>query len=283
MDKLKAGLYLVSTPIGNMKDISERALYVLEACDLVVAEDTRVSAKLLNSLGIKKPMESYHKYNEEAKAEQVIKMIKDEDKAVVLVSDAGAPCVSDAGMIMVEKAYKNGVYYTHIGGASAVISAFVLAGIKSPGFDFYEFLPVKESEKIEVLEEMSFAKRASIFFESPNRVLKTLADLDKLFPLREIALVKEISKVFERVIKGTANEVISFFNSNPDVLKGEFVFVIAPDKKVKEEFSEENLKGLIEGKYSYLIDKLSKKDLAKFVAEDSGFNKKDVYNFIQNL
>jgi len=221
-------LYIVATPIGNQKDISLRAIEVLNAVDTVLAEDTRHSAPLLASLGIKKPMISMHAHNEATRSAQIITMLH-EGKNLALISDAGTPLISDPGYILVKQAKEQGIVVVPIPGACALIAALSAAGIPSDTFTFYGFLPAKSSSRCEKLRESRSNLHTLIFYESTHRVFDSLIDIANVFgPECRIVLAKEITKQFEKIIAGTCDEIDAWLRADPGHCKGEFVILIPP-------------------------------------------------------
>lgn len=221
-------LYIVATPIGNQQDISLRAIETLNNVDSILAEDTRHSAPLLASLGIKKPMISLHAHNEETKSLHVIIALQ-AGKNFALISDAGTPLISDPGYLLVKKAKEHGINVVPIPGACALIAALSVAGIPSDTFTFYGFLPAKTSSRCEKLREASLTPHTLIFYESTHRILNSLIDISSVFgPQCRIVLAKEITKQFERIIEGTCDEIDAWLRADPGHCKGEFVLLIPP-------------------------------------------------------
>ena len=216
-------LILIPSPIGNLDDITNRAIETIKNADLILCEDTRRTIKLLNHLGIKKTLKSYHKFNEHSIVEKIINDIKGGVKAGLL-SDAGTPGISDPGYLIVKKCIDNHIDVECLPGPTALIPALVVSGLPSERFTFEGFLPIKKGRKTR-LEELSSEKRTMIFYESPHKLIKTLTDFLKTFgPQRQASVTKEISKVFESTVRGNLKEVL---NQISDIkLKGEFVIVV---------------------------------------------------------
>tara|TARA_B100001287_G_scaffold172605_1_gene145346 strand:+ start:2113 stop:2784 length:672 start_codon:yes stop_codon:yes gene_type:complete len=216
-------LILIPSPIGNLDDITNRAIETIKNADLILCEDTRRTIKLLNHLGIKKTLKSYHKFNEHSIVEKIINDIKGGVKAGLL-SDAGTPGISDPGYLIVKKCIDNHIDVECLPGPTALIPALVVSGLPSERFTFEGFLPIKKGRKTR-LEELSSEKRTMIFYESPHKLIKTLTDFLKTFgPERQASVTKEISKVFESTLRGNLKEVL---NQISDIkLKGEFVIVV---------------------------------------------------------
>ena len=216
-------LILIPTPIGNLGDITQRAVECIETVDILLCEDTRRSLKLLNHLKIKKPLKSYHKFNEHSTVEKVINEIES-GLMVGLISDAGTPSISDPGYLIVKMCINNNIEVECLPGPTALIPALAVSGLPSDRFVFEGFIPVKKGRKTR-LEELSNEKRTMIFYESPYKLYKTLQDFSDSFgPDREISISKELTKIFESTIRGRIKDLISEFENKK--LKGEFVIVV---------------------------------------------------------
>ena len=221
-------IYLIPTPIGNLEDITLRAIRLLKEVDLILAEDTRVSIKLLKHFAIGTPLQSFHMHNEHKKVETVVQQLKN-GKTVALISDAGTPGISDPGFLLVREALKEGVEVQCLPGPTALIPALVQSGIPCERFVFEGFLPPKKGRQTR-LEQMALETRTQVFYESPHKLLKTLEQLVTYFGAdRSIAVVREISKLYESTFRGTAQEGLDFFEAHPP--KGEFVIVVEGIKK----------------------------------------------------
>lgn len=223
-------LYIVATPIGNLEDITLRALETLKTVDVVLCEDTRVTKKLLARYDIHTPTLSYHTHSGGAKSEKIIELLR-EGKNLALVSDAGTPTISDPGSILVSQvreALGADVSIIPIPGPSALAAALSVSGFHADSFLFLGFLPHKKGRQT-LFKEIAASERTVVFYESPHRILKTLAALEvALSPPRSIAVVREISKIFEETIRGAASDVRDYFQKNPDKVRGEFVVVVSP-------------------------------------------------------
>ena len=216
-------LYIVPTPIGNMEDITLRAIETLKNSDIILAEDTRHAKKLLNHYNITTKVNSYHLNNEHKKVDEYIKMLINGNK-VSLITDAGTPCISDPGFLLIREAIKSNILITCLPGPTALIPALVVSGLSSDSFIFEGFLPRKKGRKSKLLEISQNAK-TTILYESPFRVIKTLLDLKELMGSdRKIAIVREISKIYEEVFRGTVEEAILEYNERP--IRGEFVICV---------------------------------------------------------
>ena len=221
-------IYLIPTPIGNLEDITLRAIRLLKEVDLILAEDTRISSKLLKHFEIRTPLQSFHMHNEHKKVETVVELLKN-GKTAALISDAGTPGISDPGFLLVREALKEGVEVQCLPGSTALIPALVQSGIPCERFVFEGFLPPKKGRQTR-LEQMALETRTQVFYESPHKLLKTLEQLVTYFGAdRSIAVVREISKLYESTFRGTAQEGLDFFEAHPP--KGEFVIVVEGIKK----------------------------------------------------
>ncbi len=222
-------LYIVATPIGNLEDITLRALRVLKEVDTILCEDTRTTKKLLTKYDIHTKTMSYHAHSTSLKEGAIIKMLK-EGKNLALVSDAGTPCISDPGVMLVANVYKE--LGTHarvipIPGPSALIASLSASGISSARFTFLGFLPHKKGRET-LFKEIALSDTCFVFYESIHRILKTLASLDQYVPERRLILAREVTKQFEEFIRGTAKELLRYFAEHPDKQRGEFVVIVAP-------------------------------------------------------
>ena len=260
-------LYLVGTPIGNMSEITHRALEVLNSVDYILCEDTRTSSVLLKHYNINKPLFSYHKFNESSKVESIIKDLKN-DKNIALISDAGMPGISDPGNILVNACRQNLVNYTVISGPTAFCNAFILSGFEAP-FTFIGFLPGKNKEIDGLLQHFKKVDSCLIFYASPHDLDKFFEIVNKYFPDRKRCVVREISKKFEEVVFLEENEN---YNS---VTKGEFVVIL--DKPSETQVVEGDINEDIK---SLLKDDISKTELAKTLSKKYNLNKNDVYKRI---
>ncbi len=267
-------LYIVPTPIGNMEDITYRALNILKEVDVVFAEDTRVTNQLLNYFNIKKPLISSHLYNENSNCNREIEYLK-EGKNVAVVSDRGTPVISDPGYILVKEAIKKGYNVVCLPGATAVIPAVVMSGLGEGPFTFYGFLNSKETKRKKELEELKESPFTIVFYEAPHRITKTLNNIKSIFGNRKGAIAREISKRYEEVIRGTVEELIK----SADNLKGEIVLIIEGNKEEKD-FS--NL-SIIDHINIYLKEGKGSKEAIKLVAKDRNIPKSEVYNEYHHL
>lgn len=218
-----AKLYIVPTPIGNLDDITIRAVKVLEDVDLILCEDTRRSKKLLNHLGIKSQLRSHHKFNEHKEVEFIVEKIKKEND-VAIISDAGTPGISDPGFLIVRTCLENEIEVECLPGPTALIPALMVSGISGDKFSFEGFLPVKKGRKAR-LSFLSLESRTMIFYESPHKLLKTLIDFENIFGLeRKISVSRELTKLYEETLRGTISEIRNVYKTKKP--KGEYVIVV---------------------------------------------------------
>lgn len=270
-------IYLVPTPIGNLKDITLRALEVLENCDLVAAEDMRQSLKLLNHFNIKKPLVSYHKYNEGVKAEELIRRAR-EGQNIAVVSDAGSPGISDPGEVIVKRCIEENVEFEVLPGATAIITGLVYSGLDTTKFLFRGFLPRENKERLPIIDEVKNSKETLIFYEAPHRLIATLTFLREHLGNRRAVAARELTKLHEEIIRGTLEEIINHYeNVEP---RGEYVLLI--EGKTLEEIKEEQealWKDLTIGEHivRYMEEGYNKKEAIKKVAKDRGLPKSEVY------
>lgn len=274
---MEGKLYIVGTPIGNLKDITLRALEVLKNCDLVAAEDTRVTMRLLSHFEIKKPLISYHKFNEEGRSENILDKVK-EGKIVALVSDAGMPGISDPGAVIIEKAVEEGIDFEVIPGPTAVVTALVNSTLDTTKFAFRGFFPRENKEREEIFNEIKGYRDTIIFYEAPHRIISTLEFLKDRIPTRRMALSRELTKTYEETIRGTVEEVYNKICDNG--VRGEIVILI--EGKSNDEIEKENRSKwehmTIEEHINYYIEKgNSKKEAIKMVAKERGISKREVY------
>lgn len=264
-------LFVVATPIGNLEDISLRAIRILKEVDLIAAEDTRHTLKLLNYYEISKPMISYHRHNEEIKTESLIKKLL-EGSNIALVSDAGTPGISDPGEVIIKECINKGIKVTSIPGACAMINALICSGIDTKEFCFIGFLPLNKKNRREKLEYIKKENKTVIMYEAPHKLKATISDLEKILGQRQIVLARELTKIHEEFIRGTAGEIME----KMEVLKGEFVIIIEGCGQ-EEKDSELMLLSLEEHYKHYEKQGLEKKDIIKKIAKDRNVNKNEIY------
>lgn len=232
---MTGNLYIVATPIGNLADITGRAIEVLSSADIIAAEDTRTSSVLLDRYGIAAKLVSNHKFNEEGKAGYFIDLLKS-GKNIALISDAGTPCISDPGFILVSEAVKEGIGVTGIPGACAAVTAVSISGFEASSFSFYGFLPREKKDIVSILNRcMECVSPVSVFYESPNRIKSTMKIIGETVPSCNICLCNDLTKKFERIYRGTPAAVLYELENNSSADKGEYTLVIertvSPGKK----------------------------------------------------
>lgn len=270
-------LYLVATPIGNLDDITLRAIKILKDVDFIAAEDTRHSLKLLNHLEISKPLISYHRHNEDIKTNLLIDKLLD-GKNIALISDAGTPVISDPGEEVVKEALKNNINVIPVPGACALINALIASGLDASEFTFIGFLPLNKKNRKEKLSEIQNSKNTTILYEAPHKLLSTLQDLSKILDNRKIVLAKELTKIHETFISGTAGELLNTLE-NP---KGEFVIMIEKSQEKFDENSYLNSLSLEEHFAFYQAQGFSKNEIIKKIAKDKNVNKNEIYQHFIN-
>ena len=271
-------LYLCGTPIGNLNDLSPRAVEILRTADLIAAEDTRHSLNILNHFEIKTPMTSYHEHNRKSKGEYLISLLE-EGKNIALVTDAGMPGISDPGEDLAALCIEKGIPVTTVPGPTAFVSALVLSGFSGRRFIFEGFLPSNKKEKNQVLDSLKRELRTVIFYEAPHRLVQTLSELQKALGDRNAACVREITKIHEEVKRGTLSELMEFYENNAP--RGEFVIVIegySPEALKEEETKKFEAMSLEEHMEMYTSQGLSEKEAMKLVAKDRGLTKRDIYS-----
>ena len=276
-EKAQGKLYLCATPIGNLEDITLRVLRTLEEADLIAAEDTRNSIKLLNHFEIKTPMTSYHEYNKIEKAHELVGKMKN-GQNVALITDAGTPGISDPGEELVRICYESGIEVTSLPGACACITALTLSGLSTRRFAFEAFLPREKKERAAILSALVTEMRTIILYEAPHHLLKTLEELYAALGDRKLTLCRELTKRFETAFTTTIAEAISYYGQQEP--KGEFVLVIQGRsmKDLQEEQQRQWLEiPLTEHMEHYESQGISHKEAMKLVAKDSGISKREVY------
>lgn len=281
---MEAGkLYLVPTPIGNLKDITLRALDVLKNVDEIAAEDTRTSLKLLNHFEIKKSLFSYHKHNEQGKSLDIINKLKS-GLNIALITDAGTPGISDPGSVIVERCIEENIEFEVLPGATAITTALVYSGLDTTKFMFRGFLPRENKERNPMIEEVKNIRDTIILYEAPHRLLNTLEYLKENLGDRKIAICRELTKLHEEIYRGKISEGIEFFSENRP--RGEFVLVIEgkSDEEIKAEKEAQWSSLSIEEHLIEVIERgLAKKEAIKIVAKERGLAKKEVYKYSTNL
>ena len=269
-------LYLVGTPIGNLADISERALKVLSEVDFIAAEDTRNSGKLLSYFGIKKPMMSYFEHNKRERGEMIVSRII-EGESCALITDAGMPAISDPGEDIVKICAEKGVPVSVVPGPCAAVSALAVSGLFTGKFVFEGFLSTANNERREALENLKNETRTIIFYEAPHKLKTTLADLYKAFGNRKISLCRELTKINEEILRFTLEGAIAYYEEN--IPRGEYVLVMegasAEEKKENAFWANMSVEEHVE---FYVSQDMKKNDAIKAVAKDRGVGKSEIYN-----
>ena len=272
-------LYLCATPIGNLEDITLRVLRTLQEVDLIAAEDTRNSIKLLNHFEIKTPMTSYHEYNKIEKAYTLIEKMQN-GMNIALITDAGTPGISDPGEELAAMCYDAGIEVTSLPGPAACITALTLSGLPTRRFAFEAFLPMEKKERREILNELVNETRTIIIYEAPHRLLRTLTELESaLGGMRKIAVCKELTKRHETVYRDTISGALGYYTANEP--KGEYVLVIegrSPKELLEEKRAAWDDMSIEEHFNMYVSQGMDKKDAMKLVAKDRGVSKRDIYN-----
>ncbi len=265
-------LYLVATPIGNLSDITYRAVETLKNVDLIAAEDTRQTLKLLNHYQISKPLVSYYRHNEDVKSERLIEELLN-GKNIALVSDAGTPGISDPGEELIKEAIKNNVKIVPIPGACAFVNALIISGLNTKSFCFYGFLPMNKKNRKEKLEEISKENKTVILYEAPHKIKNTLEDLYSVLGDINCVIARELTKIHEECTRGTLRAMIEKFEQP----KGEFVIMLDLNSNIKEK-EETNL--TVDELYEmYLKQGLDKREIIKKIAKDKKVAKNEIYQY----
>lgn len=268
---MKGKLYIVSTPIGNLEDITLRALRILKEVDIIAVEDTRHSLKLLTYYGISKPLISYWSEKEKTRSDEIIKRLQN-GQSVALISDSGTPGISDPGYLVIKKAIENDFSVIVIPGPTAFVSALILSGLKSDRFSFFGFLPQRKKHRQKLFEDISHDSKTLIFYESPHRLLDTLNEMEQFFKNRRSAVIKEITKIHEQVIRGTISEIISELKK--DKIAGEYIIIIEGKEQTEKISIEDALKEV-----DLLMKKgFSRKSAVTRIAQVYNLSKKELYD-----
>ena len=271
-------LYLCATPIGNLEDMTFRAVRILKEVDLIAAEDTRNSIKLLNHFGIKTPMTSYHEYNKIEKGKKLIQKLLDGAR-IALITDAGTPGISDPGEELVKMCYEAGVSVTSLPGASAGITALTLSGLSTRRFVFEAFLPSDKKERAVVLNALATETRTMVLYEAPHRLVKTLTELRDVFGDRRITVCRELTKKHETAFVTTLDAALAYYEEHEP--RGECVLVVEGKSREairQEEVAQWEELSIEEHMDFYLVQGMEKKEAMKRVAKDRGVSKRDVYS-----
>ncbi len=274
----KGTLYIVSTPIGNLEDITLRALRVLREVQLIAAEDTRRTKKLLNAYQIRTPLTSLYDHNELEKSNFLISKISD-GMNMAYVSDAGTPGISDPGYILVNRAIENHIKVVPVPGISAVIAALSVSGLPMDNFVFNGFLPSRANKKRQFLESLKDESRTMVFYESPNRLVSTLRDIEKIMGNREVVVSRELTKVFEEILRGDVRKIMDSLQER--VVKGEITLVVAGKEKTPRQFSDEEIRIRVEKLGEDL--ELTTRDIVDVISRETGLSKRRVYKQVLKL
>ena len=274
---MKGKLYLVATPIGNLDDITLRAINILKEVDLIAAEDTRQTLKLLNHYEINKPLISYHRHNEDVKSDILIEKLKNGEN-IALVSDAGTPGICDPGEEVIKKAIDENIEVIPIPGACAMINALICSGISTKEFEFLGFLPLNKKLRKEKMDEIKNSNKTVIIYEAPHKMKSTLEDLKEILGNRNIVLARELTKIHEEFIRKNIDELLK----NIDSLKGEMILIIEKNSEVKTDENKLNILSLDEHYKFYEKQGLNKKEIIKKIAKDRKLNKNEIYMYFLN-
>ena len=268
-------LYLVATPIGNLEDITYRAVKILQEVDLIAAEDTRHSLKLLNHLKISKPLISYHRHNEDNKTDLLIKKLLNGEN-IAIITDAGTPAISDPGEEVVKQAIKNNIKIIPVPGACALINALIASGMDTKEFCFYGFLPLNKKLRKNKFDEIKKETKTIILYEAPHKINQTLKDIFEELGDINIVIARELTKIHEEFIRGKISEIIEQYSE----LKGEMIIIIEGNKNnIENNDIKELLKNMpLEEHFNYYKNQnFEKKEIIKKIAKDKGVNKNDIY------
>lgn len=280
---MPGAIYLVATPIGNLEDMTFRAVRTLQEVDLIAAEDTRQTLKLLNHFEIRKPLVSYHEHNKRESGEKLIREVI-EGKNIAIVTDAGTPGISDPGEDIVRLAVEHGIEVFLIPGAAAFVYALVVSGLSTTRFIFDAFLPRDNKPKKERLNELKNEERTIVFYEAPHRLIRTLEDIYDVFGERKIAICRELTKKHEEILRCTLSQAIEIYEEKEP--RGEYVIVIEGrdreelEKEKRMEFEEMSVEDHIR---MYMDKGVSKKDALKMVSKDRNMQKSEVYKYSHNI
>jgi len=276
-------LYLCATPIGNLQDMTPRVVETLRNVDVIAAEDTRNSIKLLNHFDIHTPMTSYHEYNKVEKARQLVGQLLS-GQSIALITDAGTPAISDPGEVLVRMCHENGVPVTSLPGPAACITALTLSGLSTRRFCFEGFLPGDKREKKEILEELKTESRTIVLYEAPHHLLRTLEELYDVLGERRITLCRELTKKFEAVMPTSLSGALAYYqNETP---RGEYVLVMegkGREERKKEKIASWEAVSIEEHMAHYEKQGMGHKDAMKQVAKDRGVGKREIYAYLQNI
>lgn len=263
-------LYITSTPIGNLEDITLRALSVLREVDFILCEDTRTSVKLLNHYEIKNHLIAYHKFNELSSCERIVEMLRS-GQSGALISDAGTPLISDPGLILIKRLIEEAIPYYVLPGANALLPALICSGFDTEGFFFRGFLPKKNSRRREELTELLQSKSSVILYAAPHEIDSLLAEIERLAPERQLSASKELTKLYETTYRGTAEELRAAIGEAP---KGEFVLVVSGCGELESEAPDEEV---IAAEFEELCETMPRSEAVRALANRYGLNRRELY------
>ena len=267
-------IYFIPTPIGNLEDMTIRAINTLKEVDIIACEDTRESRKLLDYFDIKKELTSYHKFNEVSKSEEIIENCK-AGMTYGIITDQGMPGISDPGHILIKKCIADGITYTILPGASSILTALVGSGMENTSFIYYGFIPKKQGDKEKLYQELKEQTRTSILFDTPHNIGKTIEDFKKIFSERKLCIARELTKKFEEYYI----EDIGKINIDELTLKGEFVLVLSGADLI----ANESLEDFEDDIKAYIKQGLRTKEITKIIKDKSSFNKNEIYEYVLTL
>ena len=273
-------LYLCATPIGNLQDMTPRVIETLKSVDVIAAEDTRNSIKLLNHFDIHTPMTSYHEYNKVEKAHQLIGQMQN-GQNIALITDAGTPAISDPGEVLVKMCHEQGITVTSLPGSAACITALTLSGLSTRRFCFEGFLPAEKKEKAAVLKELQNESRTMILYEAPHHLVRTLEELYEVLGERRITLCRELTKKFETIFPTTLEQALEYYKTEEP--RGEYVLVLegqSLEEKRQEEISSWENMTIEEHMAYYEAQGMDEKSAMKQVAKDRGVGKREIYQYL---
>ena len=275
----KGILYVVATPIGNLEDITYRAINILKSVDIIAAEDTRHTLKLLNHYEISKHLISYHRHNEEIKSGELIKELK-EGKDIALVSDAGTPGICDPGEVVIKKCIEEEIKVVPVPGACAFVNALISSGLSTDTFLFLWFLPLNKKNRQQKLEQIKESTQTTIIYEAPHKLQSTLKDLEEFVSDRNVVLARELTKIHEEFIRGNIKEIIE----KSKEVKGEMIILIEGKSEVTLEEKQQEFKNMsLEEHFSFYEKQgFDKKDIIKKIAKDRGVPKNEIYMYFMN-
>jgi 16S rRNA (cytidine1402-2'-O)-methyltransferase len=267
---VKGTLYIVSTPIGNLEDITLRALRILSEVDMIAAEDTRHSLKLLNHHGIRKPTISYWREKEQERSDEIISRLQ-AGKSIALISDAGTPGISDPGSVIIKKAIQENIQIISVPGSSAFVAALSVSGLATEHFTYLGFLPSRKLQRKKIIQDLRFEEGTLIFYEAPHRIIESLQDLAEILGERKAALVKEITKIHEHVLRGSISEIIEEVQKT--TIAGEYVIIVEGWERTDKSITDEVLSEL----RAHMRKGLGRKEAVQRIAETYGLSKKELY------